>query len=139
MKVQTISDEIFFPHTNAYTLFEMYTNADKHSEITESKAMISDIPGDSFSAYDGYCFGKNLVIDTNKRIVQTWRTTDWPQEAKDSILTLRFIEKEAGTTVSLKQEDVPVTMAESILQGWKDYYWCLWVEHLCVNYAWCLD
>ncbi|MBI3232331.1 MAG: SRPBCC domain-containing protein, partial [Candidatus Doudnabacteria bacterium] len=49
----------------------------KHSAITGGAASISRKIGGKVSAYDGYISGKNVELVADKKIVQTWRASDW--------------------------------------------------------------
>ena len=133
MDLKTINEIIFFAEIKSSALFELYLDADKHSLVTESPAIIDDNIGSSFSAYDGYCFGQNIWIEPNKLIIQSWRTTDWPPEAKDSILVLRFVEEKKGTTLYMTHEGLPEAMAEDFRKGWEDFYWSPWRGYFSVE------
>lgn len=126
MQLTTINEVLFFATIKASALFEIYLDAEKHSLVTESTAIIDEKVGSKFSAYDGYCFGENIWVESNKLIIQTWRTNDWPLEAKDSILILRFVEEEKGTKIYMTHEGVPIAMANDLRKGWEDFYWSPW-------------
>ncbi len=66
--------------------------------------------------------GRNVELVPGKRIVQTWRGSDFP-ERDQSTLTLTFARSTTGARVTLRQTDVPDDLAASYAQGWRDYYW----------------
>ena len=133
MPLKPINQVILFAGVVPPALFELYVNADKHSLVTESKAIIDDKVGSSFSDHDGYCSGRNIWIESNKLIVQSWRTTDWSTEAQDSILIWRFVETQKATTLYVAHEGLPDAMAEDVRKGWEDFYWSLWRKYFFVN------
>ena len=47
-------------------------------------AVASTEPGAAFTAWDNYIWGRNLVLDPNRRIVQSWRTTQFHTDDPDS-------------------------------------------------------
>ena len=94
----------------------------KHSKFTDTKASISRRVSGKFTAYDGYIEGVNLELTPDKKIVQSWRGSDWPV-GHYSRATFSLREIEGGTQLTFTQTDVPEDQYESISQGWRDYYW----------------
>ena len=112
------------------TLFEMYMDLRKHSQLTGAKAVLSGKAGGKFSAHGGYCWGKNLAIVPGKMIVQTWRADDWTQKDPDSILVLTFEPVRGGGLVTMVHANAPDRHAKHLNQGWKDHYWKHWQSYL---------
>ena len=67
-------------------------------------------------------FGKTLELTPDQRIVQTWRTTEFPDEAPDSHLEVLLEELAEGTKVTLSHSDMPEDQVDSYRQGWEDFY-----------------
>jgi activator of HSP90 ATPase len=130
MLLTSIMTHTVFPNVGAATLFNFYTNAAKHAQVTGAPAMITDKLGEPFNLYDGYCFGENLHLELNKLIVQAWRTNNWPPDVDDSIVVLRFVEENNDMHLYLTHADVPVSMADALRQGWHDFYWVKWRQYL---------
>lgn len=103
-------------------LYEAFLNSKKHTFFTGAKAVISPKVGAKFSAWDGYCNGKNLKLVKNELIVQSWRATDWP-EKQYSTAMFEFIPEKRGTKLIFTQTDVPKSALKDISKGWKEYYW----------------
>ena len=74
----------------AQQLYAMYLDAPTHSKFTGAAVTISPVAGTPFQAFDGVLAGTLLHFETNRLIVQTWRSANWPSTALDSILTLSF-------------------------------------------------
>jgi activator of HSP90 ATPase len=132
MKLKAIIQEIKFPNIKASTLFELYTNAEKHQIVTGASATITDKLGEPFNLYDGFCFGENIEIKANQLIIQSWRTENWLASADDSTVILRFVEDENGTTVYLTHADIPEILIKSLRKGWNNFYWSKWKVFLSI-------
>ena len=78
--------------------------------------------GGSFEVWDGYITGINREIFPYKKIVQTWRTTEFSDIDKDSQLELLFTEKDGCTLLSLNHTNIPDGEGEKYKKGWKDFY-----------------
>jgi activator of HSP90 ATPase len=79
-------------------------------------------PGGEFSAWDGYIFGKTLELKSDQRIVQAWRTTEFPDNAADSHLEILLEEVAQGTKVTFIHSNMPEDQVESYRQGWEAFY-----------------
>ncbi len=106
-----------------HTVFEALLDTKKHAAFTGSKASISRKVGGTISAWDGYIEGKNLRIEKDKVIVQSWRTTDFNEEEEDSQVMFHFSKKGKGTRLMFVHSKVPDRLAEEFRQGWIDSYW----------------
>ena len=73
-------------------------------------------------AGDGYIEGVILELDAGRRIVQTWRSTEFQKSSPDSRLEVHFGHDTGGTRVMLEHEDVPVELADDIEAGWTKFY-----------------
>lgn len=125
----TISEKVTFPKVKPSVLYNLYINAEQHAAATGAPANINDEIGAAFSLYGGYCFGKNLLVEPNRLIVQTWKPANWP-ESQNTILTLRFEADGDDTHVYLSQANLPSEEAASIEKGWSEWYWDKWRAHL---------
>ena len=121
MKTKTIKQKVSFKVTS-HEVYEALMNSKKHAKFTGGKAKISGRVAGRFSVFNGYASGKNLELVKDKKIVQTWRASDWA-EGQYSTVTFNFLPAKNGCTLSFTQQDVPANQYESIKQGWKDFYW----------------
>ena len=94
----------------------------KHAAFTGDKAVISMKVGGTFTVFGEYAEGKNLVLVKDKKIVQSWRAADWPEEDYSKVTFLLKKVKE-GTKLVFKQTGIPSEFYSDIAQGWIDYYW----------------
>ena len=103
-------------------LFNAWLNSQQHAAFTGFPATCSDKVGGSFIAGDNYIFGKNLELILHQRIVQSWRTTDFPEDSPDSVLEIVFVPTEDGTKLILKHSNIPTGQGGNYRQGWEEYY-----------------
>src|SRR3989344_7850793 len=82
-------------NASPHELYEAIIDAKKHSEFTGAKATNNEKVGGKFTSWDGYAFGKNLVLQKDKKIVQSWSTADFPEIITE--ITFEF-EKQGNET-----------------------------------------
>jgi len=104
-------------------VYEALMDAKRHSEFTGSKATSDPRVGGESTAWDGYIFGKNLKLESGKRIVQEWKTTEWPADYPPSIVEFTLRQTKDGTELSMVHQNVPAEQVSSYRQGWIDFYW----------------
>ena len=105
-------------------IYNAWLNAKEHTAFTGGgKATASAKVKGKFTAWDGYISGTNIDLKEGKKIVQTWRTTEFPDDALDSILEISLAPKVGGkTTLTLTQTNIPKGQGKNYKQGWKDFY-----------------
>jgi len=54
--------------------------------------------------------------------VKTWRTADFPHEARDSRVAIEFEPARGGTRVRIRQSDAPPDRLGRFERGWKEHY-----------------
>ena len=108
---------------SAKDLYEALMDSRTHSKFTGAPAKISTKVGGTFTAHGGYCGGENLELKPGKKIVQTWRGSNWP-EGHYSRTTYSFASAGRGKTkMTFTQSGIPESEFEHIKQGWIDHYW----------------
>lgn len=80
---------------------------------------MDDKLGTRWKLWGGDIYGRNVEVSKNKRLVQEWYAGKWE---KPSIVAFTLTPEKTKTVVSLKHLDVPKTEAESIDEGWDEYY-----------------
>ena len=65
-------------------LYGLWLTSEGHSKLTGSAAKSGSLIGDAFTAWDGYISGKTIGLQPNRRIIQLWRTTEFPEGSPDS-------------------------------------------------------
>lgn len=107
---------------SAERLYKAWLSSRETSAFTGGKAVISPRKGGRFSVWDGYIEGRNLELEPHRRIVQSWRTTDFPEGSEDSKIEVTFKKAKGGTSVTIRHTNIPEDQGESYRRGWKDYY-----------------
>ncbi|MFT3839450.1 MAG: SRPBCC domain-containing protein [Myxococcaceae bacterium] len=105
---------------NPERIFNAWLSAEEHARIIGSSAT-AGADGD-FTAWDGYISGKTVEQTPHSRIVQTWRTTEFPEGAPDSQLEVLFAEQDGGTLVTLRHTNLPEGQGQSYKDGWSEHY-----------------
>lgn len=111
-------------------LFNLYLDAKQHSAAIGAKAVISRKVGSRFSIFGGGLSGRNLMIASDRMIVQSWRVDSWKPGDTDSILTLLFRKAGRGGQIELIQANVPAHTYALIDEGWRKHYWTPWKAYL---------
>jgi activator of HSP90 ATPase len=121
MKTKTIRQSVTF-RTSPHVVYEMLMDSRKHARFTGEKASISRKVGGKFTAYEGHISGTNLELVPDKKIVQSWRGSGWPEDHFSKVI-FSLEEVKGGTRLSFRQSGVPEEHYDGINQGWRDYYW----------------
>jgi activator of HSP90 ATPase len=121
IKTKTLRQTVTF-NASPHEVYEALMDSKKHSAFTGDKAVISRKVGGSFKAYGDYIESKNIELIPDKKIVQSWRSSDWPKGHYSKVI---FDFKELGkkTKLYFVHEDVPEDQYAEIKQGWNDFYW----------------
>ena len=118
VKKFTVSE--WFP-ASPEEIYLAWLDSQSHSLMTGSPAKISSKVGVEFEAWDGYIFGKNLELEPGKRILQTWRTTEFDSSEQDSLVEIVFELVLNGTKVTIHHSNLPAHGSQ-YQQGWVDFY-----------------
>jgi len=119
---ETLEQSVFLPG-KPEVIYNAWLSSEAHTSFTGgSKAQIDPRVGGAFTAWDEYISGLTLVLDPPRRIVQSWRTTEFPEGAPDSVLELFFNPEGEGTRLILRHSEIPDGQGEEYRKGWEDYY-----------------
>ncbi len=103
-------------------VYDAFMDSKKYSLFTGDKAIISKKIGGKFSAFGGWASGENLELIEGKKIVQSWRASDW-KEGHYSRIIINLEKVDNGTKIIFEHEGVPDKWREDIEKGWNEYYW----------------
>ena len=106
----------------AKEIYNAWLSTEGHTAMTGSAAKVQKKAGGKFTAWDGYIFGKTLELQPTCKIVQAWRTTEFPEDAADSRVEVLLEENDGKTKLTLKHTDMPEDQVDSYKQGWEDFY-----------------
>jgi len=102
-------------------VYEAWLDSEGHTKMTGGEAKVSSEVGGEFEAWDGYIQGRNLELEYGKRIVQSWRTSEFADDEADSRIEITFDREGDGTKVTLRHTNLP-PHGEQYEQGWVDSY-----------------
>ena len=112
-----VSDIIPAPPERVYSAW-----LDPHEHAKMTGGVATDEGDGRFSAWDGYITGRTVSSVPHSKVVQAWRTTEFPPEAPDSVVTIHFDAAEGGTKVTLVHENIPEGQGDAYEQGWDEHY-----------------
>jgi uncharacterized protein YndB with AHSA1/START domain len=105
----------------AEEVYAAWMDSEGHSAMTGSPARVTANVGEDFEAWDGYIHGTNLEIDPPRRILQSWRTSEFEDSDEDSLLEVVFEPSSVGTKVTIRHSKLP-EHGMQYQQGWRDSY-----------------
>jgi uncharacterized protein YndB with AHSA1/START domain len=103
-------------------VYDAWLDSKAHSLMTGGAAKISKRIGGAYSAWDGYITGETLALIPGKRIVQSWRTTEFADADPDSTIAVALAPAKAGTRLTLTHASVPDRLTDYENGGWRDNY-----------------
>ncbi|MBN8582521.1 MAG: SRPBCC domain-containing protein [Anaerolineae bacterium] len=115
----TVSETL---NASAETIYNAWLSTQGHTLMTGSPAKVDGRVKGEFTAWDGYIWGTFLELEASKRIVQAWRTSEFPDDADDSKVEVLLEEKDGKTKVTLIHSNIPEDQEDSYKQGWEDFY-----------------
>ena len=121
MKTKSLKQSVTFK-ASPTEVYEALMDQKRHAKFTKHPAKISRKVGGKFSAFDGFCGGVNLELIEGKKIVQSWRASDWPKGSLSTV-TFSFSKVPDGTKLAFTQIGIPEKLVEDMKNGWKEFYW----------------
>lgn len=112
MKTKTIKQSVTL-RAKPHEVYAALMDSEKHSRLTGGKAHISRDIGGKFNTFDGYSEGVNIELVSDKKIVQSWRASGWP-EGHYSKASFVIEEYEGDTRLTFTQSGVPEDQYEDI-------------------------
>ena len=102
-------------------IYKAWLTSKGHSQMTGGTAIASNEIGGSFTAWDGYITGHNILLEPNSRIVQSWRTSQFEEGEKDSQIEILLNENNGETELTLIHSNIPES-GEHYRKGWDEHY-----------------
>jgi activator of HSP90 ATPase len=116
-------------------VYEALTDTEQFNKLTQLSAAvksgmalgstttkISREEGGTFTLFGGHVLGRHVELIPGERIVQAWRTADWPAGVY-SIARFVLMDQDGGTKLVFDHTGFPVGQAEHLAAGWKSNYW----------------
>jgi uncharacterized protein YndB with AHSA1/START domain len=86
---------------------------------TGDEAEMKPEVGTEFSLWSGDITGKNLRFEEGKLIEQQWY---FGEQEEPSIVTIKLHEHKQGTSMEVRQSNIPDEDFEDLTDGWKNTY-----------------
>lgn len=109
-------------NARAEVIYKSWLSTQGHTLMTGSPAKVDGRVKGEFTAWDGYIWGTFLELEANRRILQAWRTSEFPEGAEDSLVEILLEEKNGRTNVVFIHSNIPAGQADDYKQGWHDFY-----------------
>ena len=93
-----------------------------HGALSEAMAAIDPRVDGEYRLWSGTVQGRFIQLEPYKKIVQTWRTVEFPLTSASSLVTLTFKTQKNGTRLIVRHENIPEPFFEQFRFGWEDYY-----------------
>lgn len=103
-------------------LYTAWLDSEEHSNFTGAAAEIDPRVGGKYTAWDGYIEGETLEMVAEERIVQSWRSSEFPADSANSRLEVIFEEDNGGTKLTIKHSDIPEGDGDKYRDGWDESY-----------------
>jgi activator of HSP90 ATPase len=125
---EAIHQEVVFDATAA-RVYQSLTDAKQFSAMTKFSmvpkappAQIASAVGGEFALFDGHILGRHVELVPSRRIVQAWRTADWP-DGVYSIARFELRPQGAKTTIVFDHTGFPTGQGRHLAEGWHMNYW----------------
>jgi uncharacterized protein YndB with AHSA1/START domain len=103
-------------------VYRAWLDSAGHSALTGARAEVEPRVGGRFTAWDGYIEGRTLELEPGQRILQAWRTSEFPDGSPDSRLEVLLEKVRGGTRITLRHSEIPAGQGTEYAQGWADNY-----------------
>lgn len=122
MPTETIELSRFLP-APPLRIYDAWLDAADHAAMTGARATVeSREVGGRFTAWDGYIDGSHVALEPGLRIVQSWRSDDFPADALDSLVEVLLAPEGEGSRITIRHADVPAGQGPGLLEAWDEYY-----------------
>lgn len=103
-------------------LYRAWLSSAEHTAFTGSEAVIFPKVGKEYTAWDEYISGKNLELYPGRKIVQTWRTSEFNEDDPDSKVVINFEIMPGGCMLVLEHSNIPDGDGQKYADGWEEFY-----------------
>lgn len=115
--ISAVPEEVYMALTNPRSI-KLWAGED---------AEMGTEPGSEFSLWEGNICGINIEFEPNKKLVQQWFFGD---QEPASVVTFKIHEHKHGTSLEVRQTNIPDEAWDDISQGWDDTYMASVIDFL---------
>lgn len=119
---KTIKQSVKF-HVSPDRIYQLLVDSRQHAALTGEKAKIGARVGEAFSTRGGWISGIQVDLSPGERVVQAWRTQDFPVGVFSMASFQLSATKDGGTQLVLTHRGVPKQMIPAIEKDWRESYW----------------
>lgn len=106
----------------AQRIYAAWLDGAEHARMTGGAANVDARVGGKHSAWDGYIEGEIVALEPGRRIVQTWRTSEFSSSDPHSQLEILLEPEGEHTRVVIVHTELPEGQGERYEGGWHDHY-----------------
>jgi activator of HSP90 ATPase len=103
-------------------IYDAWLSSSGHTAMTGGAATVDPLEGGAFTAWDGYIWGRNLALEPHRRILQSWRTSEFADTDADSTIEVVLEPVEDGTLLRLTHSNIPEGHLGYEDGGWRSQY-----------------
>jgi uncharacterized protein YndB with AHSA1/START domain len=107
---------------SAARVYSAWIDTDEHTRMTGAKAMVDPKVDGLHSAWDGYIAGRILELEPDAKIVQSWRTSQFPAGHAHSRLEVRLRDVPEGCEITIVHSEIPEGQGAKYESGWQGHY-----------------
>lgn len=104
-------------------VYSLLVDSKLHSQLTGQQAMISKKVGGTFSIRGGRVSGIIVDLEPGKRLVQAWRSKEFPVGIFSMAAFQLSRTKDGGTELVLTHRGVPKDLIPAVEREWRNLYW----------------
>src|SRR4029079_17612102 len=103
-------------------VYAAWLDSAAHGAMTGGAAEIDPRVGGRHSAWDGYVSGETRELDHGRRIVQSWRSTQFPSDSPDSQIVVSLEPEGEHTLITIDHTGIPEGQGAKYQRGWDEHY-----------------
>ena len=119
---KTIKQKVKF-RASPETVYRVLTDAKRHAALTGERATIARKIGGAFVTRGGNVRGIMVDLVPARRVVQAWRTREFPEGVYSMAAFELTRQKDGGTLLVLTHRGVPKELIPRIEADWRATYW----------------
>ena len=90
--------------------------------FTEAFASIDPRTDGKYKLWGGVVTGHFISLDRPRKVIQSWRTSEFPSYQASSTVTLDFKPHKGETRLLITHEQIPQKLLEQFRYGWEEFY-----------------
>ena len=107
---------------SAERVYAAWLDSAIHTAMTGGGATIDPVVGGAHTAWGGYVSGETRALEAGRRIEQTWRALDFPEDSGHSVIVVTLEDEGEKARVTIAHSEIPEGMGASYEKGWHEHY-----------------